>query len=63
LSIELSRFYHGSVRARVWIDRLESRCANSNFPQADFWPALASGIPSTMSDCGQLLPTRLFCRL
>ena len=39
MNMELSRSYHSSLRAPVQTDRSESRCANSNFPQADFWTA------------------------
>src|ERR1700722_15031962 len=31
--MELSRFYHSNLTARVQTDRLESHCANPNFPQ------------------------------
>jgi hypothetical protein len=44
LNMELSRFYHTSLRARVQTDRSESRCAKSNFPEADFW-----GVSGTLS--------------
>jgi len=47
LKMELSRFYHSSLRARVQTDRSESRCANSSFPKrtSEHTPQIASGLP------------------
>jgi hypothetical protein len=54
--MELSRSYHSSLRARAQTDGLESRSANSNFPQEDLWLGITFGLPVIRAQCDHETP-------
>jgi hypothetical protein len=60
--MELSRFYHSSLSARVQADRSESRCANSNFARAHFWAAWIPMDQFPVCHFGPAKPRRLLRR-